>query len=134
MLPPKMAENHVPTDQMREKISILSCMGWNSLRISQSVGLPVETLHKHYADECLRGRDRVVMQTALRYWAVFHTSSKGEFGRLFWDFVNDQATPAAAKVEPLGKKDQARVDAGLPNSATPLGSLIGERQQSDTVN
>lgn len=136
---------HIKTQQTRNKVIMLLALGWNNERIAKAIGITPPTLRKAYGRELkLRDeqRDRLTAAVAMRLWQGIQDGNVAAI-REFNAFLerNDlmlygQTEPPAPKEKPvkLGKKDQALLDAGAPDTGSTLGELMARRQQTSKPN
>lgn len=133
---------HVATNENALKIKVLLADGWSNKRIASVLGITVPTLRKHYFSVLAeRGvmRDRMI---AAHRTKVFEKAMEGDNGalRLQWQMMRadevERITTAAQKVDDktgkpkaakLGKKEQAILDAGEPDSD--WGDILGDNGQ-----
>jgi hypothetical protein len=137
---------HIPSQQNRNRVSLLVAMGWSNARIAAALMITQPTLRKHYFSELKfrdTARDRLDANVGLKLWEGVMTGSVSAI-REFRAFVdrNDlmqygqTSRPRAAKPEKalkppkLGKKEEALLAAHQPDAGTPLGELMARRQQS----
>ena len=128
---------HIPTTRNRNKVRLLLAMGWLDGRIASALRITKATLKKHYFVD-LRHRDEA--RDALegeRLQLLFEAAKKGnvgamrELGRVLekldlanWHPGREAAAgaadqqPGAAKSKPLGKKEQAELDAETAHEGT----------------
>jgi hypothetical protein len=137
---------HIPTQQNRNRVSLLVALGWSNARIALALMITQPTLRKHYFSELKfrdTARDRLDANVGLKLWEGVMSGSVSAI-REFRAFVdrNDlmqygrAGRPRAEKVEKaakqpkLGKKEEALLAAQQPDVGTPLGELMARRQQS----
>jgi hypothetical protein len=133
---------HIPTQQNRNRVSMLVALGWTNPRIAAALYITVPTLRKHYFSELKFrevARDRLMTGVAMKLWEGVQAGSVSAI-RAFRDFIdrNDlmvyghTAKPAEAtkpaKPEKLGKKEAAARAAQNPDRSSVLGDLIAQRQ------
>jgi hypothetical protein len=131
---------HVPSQQNRNKVSMLVALGWSNARIAGALFVTVPTLRKHYFSELhyrAVARDRLDASLAMTLWQEVQKGNVGavrEFNRflerndlmLFGQVSPDRGKkPKALK---LGKKQAERQAAREPDPGTPLGELMARRQ------
>ena len=127
---------HVPTQENRNKVSMLLAFGWNNERIAQALHIDPKTLRRHYSRE-LRFRDearaRLDAALAMRLWKQVEAGNVSAM-REFRDLLehNDlMLLGGQPKPEPkpprLGKKEAAEAAAQTPDLDTPLGRLMAGR-------
>jgi hypothetical protein len=128
---------HIPTQENRNKVSMLLALGWNNERIAASLRITPPSLRRHYFSELKFrevARDRLTADMAMTLWAQFKGGNVGagrEFGRLLErndiavgqaDFYGGQRREAEAeRIEPIGKKEQAAVAAQTAGEGTAWG-------------
>jgi hypothetical protein len=134
---------HIPTQQNRNRVSMLVALGWSNERIAAALYVTQPTLRKHYFSE-LRfrevARDRLEAGVAMKLWEGVQSGSVSAI-RAFRDFVdrNDlmlyghTAKPAESAAMPakpakLGKKEAAALAAQNPDRGSVLGDLVARRQ------
>ena len=132
---------HVPTEQNRNKVSMLTALGWSNGRIAASMFITVPTLRKHYFSE-LRyravARDRLDATIAMRLWDEVQKGNVGaikEFSRfldrndmMLLGTADRAAKAKKPKLPKVGKKDAAIAAAREPDPGTPMGELMARRQ------
>ena len=128
---------HIPTQQNRNKVSMLLALGWANPRIAAAMFVTLPTLRKHYFSELKFrdvARDRLDARTAITLWDQFQAGNVAA-GKAFREFVehNDlmiygQTSPPEPTAPKLGKKEQALADANSPDTGTTLGELMARRQ------
>jgi hypothetical protein len=65
---------HVPTQQNRNRVSMLVAAGWSNVRIAAALYITVPTLRKHYFSELhfrAVARDRLTANMLTKLWALF---------------------------------------------------------------
>ncbi|CAN5479591.1 hypothetical protein BH10PSE7_BH10PSE7_15360 [soil metagenome] len=133
---------HIPTQENRNKLSMLVALGWSNERIAASLFVTQPTLRKHYFSELKFrdvARDRLNSGLAMKLWDQVQAGNVGAM-REFQKFVdrNDlmlfgraAPPPPAAKKEPkLGKKQADLAAAQQPDRGSTLGELMARRQGS----
>jgi hypothetical protein len=132
---------HIPTQENRNRVSMLVALGWSNKRIAAALYVTLPTLRKHYFSELKYrdvARDRLNANIATRLWALFmegNVAAAKEF-RAFLEH-NDLMLTGQTGVEPpkqdkparLGKKEAALAAAQSPDTDTPLGERMARRQQ-----
>lgn len=137
---------HVPTQQNRNRVSLLVALGWSPPRIAAALFVTAPTLRKHYFSElkfAQVARDRLVAQLGLKLLEGVNAGNVSAI-REFQKYLerNDlmvygqtapqqrkQAADKPVKAPKLGKKEQAEVDARTPDAGSTLGDLMARRQQ-----
>lgn len=134
---------HVPTQQNRNRVSMLVACGWSNARIAAALYVTEPTLRKHYFSELKFrdvARDRLVAGMLTKNWELFQAGNVAagkEFRALLEQ--NDLMTygqnappqkPEAPKEQKLGKKEAALAAAQSPNQDSALGALMARRQGS----
>lgn len=137
---------HVPTQQNRNRVSLLVALGWSPPRIAAALFVTSPTLRKHYFSElkfAQVARDRLVAQLGLKLLEGVNAGNVSAI-REFQKYLerNDlmvygqtapqprkQAADKQVKAPKLGKKEQAEVDALTPDAGSTLGDLMARRQQ-----
>jgi len=132
---------HVPSQQNRNRVSMLVACGWSNERIAAALFITQPTLRKHYFSE-LRyrevARDRLVAGMLTKHWDLFMAGNVAA-GKEFRDLLKEndlmlygQTTQPQqqkpAKEQKLGKKEAALAAALNPDVGTPLGELMARRQ------
>jgi hypothetical protein len=128
---------HVPTQENRNKVSMLLAFGWNNERIARALRISPPTLRGRYSSELRyrnEARDRLDASLTMILWRQVEAGNVSAL-REFRDLMehNDlmlfggQRREPEAKAPKLGKKEQALVDASQPDTTTPLGRLMAER-------
>jgi hypothetical protein len=129
---------HVPTDEKRLKVRVLLAFTGDEEEVAAGIGISVPTLRKHYFREL---RDKLSARRQLKATLLYRLAEQSEQGnasaieKLFkridklelvelQDAVSNRGKD---KPEKLGKKDQARRDAGAVTGKfappPPLGGL-----------
>jgi hypothetical protein len=115
---------HVPTQENRNKVSMLLAFGWSNDRIAQALHVTPPTLRKHYLSQLrYRGemRDRLDASLAMTLWRQVeagNVSAMREF-RALLDH-NDLMLFGGRRPDPepkppkLGKKERALIAANTP--------------------
>ncbi|WP_441280100.1 hypothetical protein [Bradyrhizobium sp. 63_E2_N1_3] len=137
---------HVPTQQNRNRVSLLVALGWSPPRIAAALFVTPPTLRKHYFSElkfAQVARDRLVAQLGIKLLEGVNAGNVSAI-REFQKFLerNDlmlygqtqqpqKAAPAdkPVKAPKVGKKEQAELDARTPDAGSTLGELMARRQQ-----
>lgn len=134
---------HVPSQQNRNRVSMLVACGWSNERIAAALYITQPTLRKHYFSELKFrevARDRLVAGMMTKHWELFMAGNVAA-GKEFRDLLKDNDLmlygqnrqpdqPARpAKEQKLGKKEAAAVAAQNPDIGTPLGELMARRRQ-----
>ncbi|MCD9819777.1 hypothetical protein [Bradyrhizobium japonicum] len=149
-VPPNWGERgrpqHVPTQQNRNRVSLLVALGWSPPRIAAALFVTPPTLRKHYFSElkfAQVARDRLVAQLGMKLLEgvnAGNVSAIREFQKylerndlmLYGQTQQPQKAPPAdkpVKAPKLGKKEQAELDARSPDAGSTLGELMARRQQ-----
>ena len=111
---------HIPSQQNRNRVSMLVALGWSNARIAAAMYVTLPTLRKHYFSELKFrevARDRLDANIATKLWALFMDGNvaAGKEFRKFME-VNDRmelersmaATPSDNRApENIGKKQLA---------------------------
>lgn len=135
---------HVPTQQNRNRVSLLVAMGWSTARIAAALYITQPTLRKHYFSELKFrevARDRLVAQLGVKLLDgvnAGNVSAIREFQKylerndlmLYGQSRQPDKPARPAKPEKVGKKAAALAAAHNPDVGTPLGELMARRQQS----
>ena len=125
---------HKPSERNRNRVVMLTALGWSARRIANGVGLDVKTLRRRYSCELEArdgARDRMNAEIAMTLWTQFKEGNTGA-GKVFLALVekNDlmvhgqPVTPSAA----LGKKAAALLDAQNPDINSPFGRILARRK------
>jgi hypothetical protein len=128
---------HIPTQENRNKVSMLLAMGRSNERIANALNVTLPTLRKHYFSELKfrdTARDRLDARLAMTLWGQFQGGNTGA-GREFIRLLerNDMAfgqrgAPAPAveveKAEKLGKKERADREAQTAHQGTDWNKLL----------
>lgn len=131
---------HIPTQQNRNRVSMLVALGWSNKRIAAALFVTLPTLRKHYFSELKFrdvARDRLEANLATNLWALFmlgNVAAGKEFRKLLERndlmLYGQAAQPQRPAKEPkLGKKEAAALAAQNPDTASTLGELMARRQQ-----
>jgi hypothetical protein len=111
---------HIATLGNRNKVNMLLAFGWSNERIAKALRITPPTLRKNYFRELKfrdEQRDRLDASVALKLWEQVQQGNVGaikEFRKLLAD--NDlmgaqKEFDDGPKKKPLGKKEQAAIDA-----------------------
>lgn len=79
---------HVVTEKTRNRVSMLTALGWTNPRIASALGVTLPTLHKYYFYELRQrevARDRMEMRRLELAWELAEKGNVGafkEFGKL----------------------------------------------------
>ena len=133
---------HVPSQQNRNRVSMLVACGWSNERIAATLYITQPTLRKHYFSELKFrdvARDRLVAGMMTKHWELFmagNVAAGKEFRdllkendlMLYGQTVQPQKPPLAPKEPKLGKKEQALLAAQQPDIGSTLGELMARRQ------
>jgi len=138
---------HVPTQQNRNRVSLLVALGWTNVRIAAALFVTQPTLRKHYFSELKFrevARDRLVAQIGVKLLDGVNEGNVSAI-REFQKYLerNDLmqygqtsrpqkpvASDRPAKPQKLGKKEEAVLAAHRPDAGTPMGELMARRQQA----
>jgi hypothetical protein len=135
---------HVPTQQNRNRVSMLVGLGWSNERIAGAMLITLPTLRKYYFSELkLRdvARDRLDARLAMKLWEQVEAGNVGamrEFRKV--QEHNDlmlfgQRRAADDKpADRLGKKEAAIIAAQNPDQGSRLGELMARRQGQQRLN
>jgi hypothetical protein len=136
---------HIPTQQNRNRVSMLVALGWSNKRIAAALFITVPTLRKHYFSGLKFrdvARDRLEAGVAMKLWEGVQAGNVSAI-RAFRAFVDHNdlmlyghaARPAGSakpatqpKAPKLGKKEAAAMAAKNPDRSSTLGELIARRQ------
>lgn len=130
---------HRPTQENRNRVSMLLVMGWSNKRIADALYITLPTLRKHYFSELKYrdvARDRLNATMATKLWDLFMAGNVAAC-REFRDLLekNDlmlygqTSQPQKPEKAPkLGKKEAALLAAQQPDTASTLGELMARRQ------
>jgi hypothetical protein len=85
---------HIPTQQNRNRVSMLVALGWSNKRIAAALFVTLPTLRKHYFSELKYrdvARDRLNANLATKLWSLFMEGNVAA-GKEFRKFleVNDR--------------------------------------------
>lgn len=136
---------HVPTQQNRNRVSMLVACGWSNGRIASALFITQPTLRKHYFSELKFrevARDRLMAGMLTKHWELFQAGNVAA-GKEFRDLLKENdlmlygqtvQPPKAEKPPKLGKKEAALAAAQHPDTGSMLGDLMARRQGSDKPN
>jgi len=107
---------HIPTQQNRNRVSMLVALGWSNKRIAAALFVTLPTLRKHYFSELKYrdvARDRLNANLATKLWSLFMEGNVAA-GKEFRKFleVNDRMELESAMGSPppsTGKAPSERV-------------------------
>ena len=138
---------HVPTQQNRNRVSLLVALGWSNARVAAALFITQPTLRKYYFSELKFrdvARDRLVAQLGVKLLEGVNEGNVSAI-REFQKYLerNDlmlygqtrqleqkQAAEKPTRGEKIGKKAAALVAAHNPDVGTPMGELMARRQQT----
>jgi hypothetical protein len=136
---------HIASQKNRNRVSMLVALGWSNQRIASALFITLPTLRKHYFSELKFrdvSRDRLNATMATKLWELFMSGNVAA-GKEFRDFVekNDLMLygqtgqpPKSEKAPKLGKKEAELLAAQQPDTGTPLGELMAQRQGGERPN
>jgi len=136
---------HIATMENRNKVKMLLALGWSNERIANALDVTPPTLRKSYRRELKfreEQRDRLNAAMAMKLWKGVDEGNVSAI-REFQAFLekNDLMTygqtskPESPKEPKLGKKEAALIAASHPDTETPLGDLMAQRQSgTDSLN
>jgi hypothetical protein len=131
---------HIPTQQNRNRVSMLVALGWSNKRIAAALIVTLPTLRKHYFSELKFrdvARDRLEANLAAKMWELFmsgNVAAGKEFRKLMERndlMLYGQSAPpeqSEARTAKLGKKEAEALAAQSPDRTSTLGELIARRQ------
>ena len=133
---------HIPTQQNRNRVSMLVALGWGNDRIAAALYVTKPTLRKHYFSELKFrdvARDRLNANRATKLWELFFKEGNVAAGKEFSAFLEQNdlmlygqtsapTKPVKEKTPKLGKKEAALAAARNPDPASTMGELMARRQ------
>jgi hypothetical protein len=138
--PKRGRPEHKPTKESRNKIMLLIAIGRKPNEMAAALNITEPTLRKHYFSELKHrdeGRFRLEGQMLLRLYeqaeagnvgAIKELNRKLEGAMIADDAFQRRALKNSAEREKkLGKKEQALRDAQNPDTSSPLGQLMAQR-------
>jgi hypothetical protein len=119
---------HEATESNRQKVRLWALADWSEDRMARQLGISRNTLRKHYAPELEFGADHVATQAMLDLQRQSREGKTAASRRLL-EIYSESALPRPNFAgnddgEPLGKKDQARVDAKTAEQGTGWADLV----------
>jgi hypothetical protein len=132
---------HIPTQQNRNRVSMLVAWGWSNKRIAAALYVTLPTLRKHYFSELKFrevARDRLLATMGTKYLELLLAGNVAA-GKALTELTekNDlmlygqtERPPAPVKAPKLGKKEAALAAAQQPDRSNSLGERMARRQQS----
>jgi len=136
---------HIPTQDNRNKVSMLLAFGWANERIAAALAITLPTLRKHYFSQLkfrAEQRDRMDAALSLRLWQeamAGNVAAMKEFRALVEKndlmLYGQPLVPTPKPKQPkLGKKEAAIAAAQTPDTGTTLGELMALRQGTNRPN
>lgn len=136
---------HIPTQENRNRVNALLAYGWSNKRIAASLRCDLKTLRKHYFPELKFrevARDRLLAMMTMKVLEQVQAGNVAAVKELrkmleqndLMIYGQTQQPPNPEKPPKLGKKEQALLEAQQPDTGTPLGDLMAQRQQSNRPN
>lgn len=136
---------HVVTVENRNKVSMLTALGWSNERISNAIGISLPTLRKNYFHELKRramARDMMDAKRMDKLWRLGmeegNVGALKEFSRLVErnDAMNAMAEfrgdePKASRPAALGKKEEAQQAAEAAGESQTWGSDLAFRGRAN---
>jgi hypothetical protein len=126
---------HIATRENRNKVLMLLALGWTNQRIGSALAIDLKTFRKNYSHELkLRDfqRDRLDAAVAMKLWDQVQEGNVGaikEFRALLErNDLMRRPLESEDHAQKLGKKEQALLDAQIPDTGTTLGELMAKRQ------
>ena len=120
---------HVPTDETRNLVELLSGFGIPQDEIARLVGIDPKTLRFHYADQIELGTIKATAKVAQNLFTMAcKPTREGLSAAIFWLKVRAGWSEYAPRLprsdEPLGKKEFAVRDALTAGDGTEWGQLV----------
>ena len=127
---------HVVTVKNRNKVIMLTALGWNNPRIANSLSISLPTLRKNYFHELKArdiARDRLDAARFELVWDLAKSGNVGaikEFGKMLErndqmiaeaSFYGDRRPPPEEKPVKMGKKEVAAVEAATAGENSEWG-------------
>lgn len=118
---------HVPNAESRDRVQVLAAGGMAQWQIAAALDISVPTLALHYEPELQFGRSR---KRAAALEALFQAGVEGKNVSALKAFLalstelQDAPSPKPAKIEPLGKKEQAMAAAITAGRGTDWANLL----------
>ncbi|ODM71792.1 hypothetical protein [Bradyrhizobium elkanii] len=133
---------HIPTQQNRNRVSMLVALGWSNPRIAAAMLVTLPTLRKHYFSELKYrdvARDRLNANLATKLWSLFMDGNvaAGKEFRKFMD-VNDRMELERSMATAPGDKPSASERVGKKQldarrAADADADLMAELEQEATA-
>jgi transcriptional regulator with XRE-family HTH domain len=127
--------NHVPTDEKRTRIKVLRALNKTDAEIAAAMGISQPTLRKYYFRELKGGLAQLRAAALVKLW---EKAAEGNVAALkafiaetrHADIDNPQHPPQLRprREPPLGKKQQADLDAAEPDPTNTIGAILAERE------
>ena len=119
---------HQPTPGDLKYVEALASYGVPEANIARVVGISLETLRKHYADQLENGQTRT---NAVVAGFLFAAAKRGSVPAMMfwlrcragWSESRDSALSA------LGKKEERLAQAQQPDLSSPVGEVLAAREQ-----
>ena len=118
---------HMPTDEQRRNVEAMTGYGIPEADIARVIGIDPKTLSLHYRDELDLGRARANTKVADNLFKIATgTGREAVTAAIFWLKVRagwSEYSPSPPP-PPLGKKEQAQIDAVTGAEGTEWGHLV----------
>jgi len=120
-------KKHIPTAEQRRQVEAMSAYGIPELDIARVIGVDRMTLRKHYRDELDLGHVKANAKVADNLFKIATgTGREAVTAAIFWLKVRagwSEYAPSPLP-PPLGKKEQAQIDAVDSAKGTEWGTLV----------
>lgn len=120
-------QRHIPTDEQRKQVEAMAAYGIPELDIARVIGIDRSVLRKHYRDELETAHVKANTRVADNLFKIATgTGREAVTAAIFWLKVRagwSEYAPSPLP-PPLGKKEQAQIDAVASAHGTEWGTLV----------
>ena len=129
---PKGSGMHMPSPAQRRTVEAMAGFGIPADDIARVVGISTRTLEDRYPDELATGHVRANVQVARNLFTIATGTGREAVSaaifwmkaRAGWSEFSPPPAPKPSAPPPLGKKEQAEIDAETAAEGTAWGHLI----------
>jgi len=121
---------HEITPENQRKVELLRAINQNNEQIAAAIGISEQTLRRKYLPQLKQGRARILAELVDRLWAEADRGSVAAIRELSRQIERSESSGNAIvppKMQKVGKKIQAKIDAAKPDRATSMGELMARR-------
>lgn len=127
---------HQATSDKRLRVAVLRGLAWSSDAIAQAMGISERTLRTYYLPELKGGLSQKRAEMLVTLWKKGHDGNVSAMKEFLRQTAQHDLVGAAVRASPKpprrGKKEQAIIDAGIPDTNSSLGELMA-RRAADTA-